>query len=217
MSPVTRADLEAWASAAGLFVSPESWTRLERLIGLWQQYGRAMSLVGATDRGALWEHVQEGLQCVACAERAGTVDETCCWVDVGSGGGLPGLVVAAARACEVILIEPRERRAAFLELGIAAVAMGKGRVIRGRWSESTWNEKVLSGVKARDKADFFVLSSRAVFGPQKWLEEATEAEFPRGMVLCHVELGVETVGGRSPTEVVRGSRWAVAGFSKKIE
>lgn len=209
--------MEAWASAAGLFVGAESWARLERLIGLWQQYGRAMSLVGATDRDALWEHVQEGLQCVACAERAGTVDETCCWVDVGSGGGLPGLVVAATRACEVILIEPRERRAAFLELGLAAVGMGKGRVIRARWSESTWNEKVLGGVEAREKAEIFVLSSRAVFSPEKWLEEASRAEFPRGMVLCHVELEAETVGGRVPTEVVRGSRWAVAGFSREIE
>ena len=209
--------MEAWTSAAGLFVSAESWARLERLIGLWQQYGRAMSLVGATDRAALWEHIQEGLQCVACAERAAAVDETCCWVDVGSGGGLPGLVVAATRPCEVILIEPRERRAAFLELGLAAVGMGKGRVIRGRWSGSTWREKVLSGLEAREKASFFVLSSRAVFSPEKWLEEASEAEFPRGMVLCHVDVGVETVGARVPTEVVRGSRWAVAGFSKKIE
>lgn len=214
---MTRGDVEAWASALGLCVSAESWTRLERLIGLWQQYGRAMSLVGATDRGALWEHVQEGLQCVACAERVGVVDEGCCWVDVGSGGGLPGLVVAAVRGCEVILIEPRERRAAFLELGIAAVGVGEKRVIRGRWSSSTWKQEVLSGVEAREKAQFFVLSSRAVFSPEEWLSQASEAEFTRGMVLCHVEIGVETVGGRRPTAVVRGSRWAVAGFSKEIE
>lgn len=199
----------------GLFVSADSWVRLERLIGLWQQYGRAMSLVGATDRDALWEHVQEGLQCVACAERVGTVDETCCWVDVGSGGGLPGLVVAATRSCEVMLIEPRERRAAFLELGVAAVGIGKSCVIRGRWSISTWEEKVLIGVEPRKKSEFFVLSSRAVFSPETWLEEARKVEFPRGVVLCHVDLGVETVGGTLPTEVVRGSRWAVAGFSKK--
>lgn len=197
-------------------MSAEAWTRLERLIGLWQQYGRAMSLVGATDREALWEHIQEGLQCVACAEQLGAVDETCCWVDVGSGGGLPGLVVAAVRGCEVILIEPRERRAAFLELGIAAVGVGKKRVIRGRWSHSTWTKEVLGGVEARERAGFFVLSSRAVFSPEEWLVRASEVEFPRGMVLCHVEIGVETVGGRVPRAVVRGSRWAVVGFSKEI-
>lgn len=199
----------------GLTLSEGSWARLERLVGLWQQYGRAMSLVGSTERGALWEHVQEGLQCVACAEHVAAVDERCCWVDVGSGGGLPGLVVAATRPCEVVLIEPRERRAAFLELGAAAVAMGKSRVIRGRWSTSTWKQKVLIGVEPREQAEFFVLSSRAVFSPEEWLELASEAEFPRGIVLCHVEKALDHVGERRPTVVVRGSRWAVMGFSKE--
>lgn len=213
MTAVTRAELEAWASAVGLLVSEASWTRLERLVGLWQQYGRAMSLVGTTDREALWEHVQEGLQCVACAEQVGQVDERCCWVDVGSGGGLPGLIVAAVRPCEVLLLEPRERRAAFLELGLAAVGCGKGRVIRGRWDRSTWTKEVLGGVEPRERASFFVLSARAVFSPEEWLRKASEAQFPRGVILCHVELGATRVGDESPTVAVRGSRWAVMGFS----
>jgi 16S rRNA G527 N7-methylase RsmG len=214
MAAVTRAELEAWTSTEGLFVSQDSWARLERLVELWLRYGRAMSLVGATDRQALWEHVQEGLQCVACAERVAAIDSTCCWVDVGSGGGLPGLVVAAVRSCEVVLIEPREKRAAFLELGVAAVGLGRGRVIRGRWSFSTWSKEVLSGVEPREKASFFILSSRAVFSPEEWLRKAREAQFPRGIVLCHVELGTVAVGETQPTVAVRGSRWSVMGFSK---
>lgn len=213
MAGVTRAELEAWTESVGLAVSGEAWGRLERLIGLWQQYGRAINLVGATERGALVEHIQEGLQCVACAERVGLVDEGCCWVDVGSGGGLPGLVVAAVRRCEVVLIEPRERRAAFLDLALAAAGWGKGRVIRGRWSVSTWRQEVLSKVELRAEERFFVLSSRAVFSPGEWLRKAAEVEIPRGVVLCHVDSGVETVEGRVPTVVVRGARWGVLGFS----
>jgi 16S rRNA G527 N7-methylase RsmG len=212
---VTRAELEAWTSAIGLATSEVAWGRLERLVGLWQQYGRAMSLVGTTDRGALWEHVQEGLQCVACAEQVGMVDETCCWVDVGSGGGLPGLVVAAVRPCEVVLVEPRARRAAFLELAVAAVGQGRGRVIRSRWSDSTWTKEVLAGVEPRERAAFFVLSSRAVFSPEEWLRKGLAVEFPRGVVLCHVGLEVEEVGGKRAAVVVRGSRWGVMGFSKE--
>lgn len=215
MSGVTRADLEAWTNAAGLALTADAWTRLERLLGLWQQYGRAMSLVGSTDRDSLWEHIQEGLQCVACVERVAPVDGSCCWVDVGSGGGLPGLVVAAVRPCETVLIEPRERRAAFLDLARASVAQGKGRVIRARWSVSTWQQEVLTALEPRAEAPFFVLSSRAVFSPDEWLRKASEIEFPRGMILCHVELGVETVGDRHPSVVTRGSRWSVLGFSKE--
>lgn len=211
---MTRAELEAWTGSVGLLVGDDAWGRLERLVGLWQQYGRAMSLVGSTDRDALWEHIQEGLQSVACAEHAGAVDETCCWVDVGSGGGLPGLVVAAVRPCEVLLLEPRARRAAFLELGIASVGQGRGRVIRARWAQSTWDEEVLAGVEARSRASFFVLSSRAVFSPSEWLRKASEIEFPRGIVLCHVEKGVVEVDGRCPNVETRGTRWSVVGFSK---
>lgn len=201
--------------SVGLVVSGASWVRLERLIGLWQQYGRAINLVGATDRSALMDHVQEGLQCVACAEQVrglGLLDAECCWVDVGSGGGLPGLVVAAVRACEVVLIEPRERRAAFLDMALAAVGSGRGRLIRGRWSVSTWSQKVVAGLELRDEEPFFILSSRAVFSPEEWLKRAAEVQFSRGVVLSHVDWGVDEVGGRRPEVVVRGSRWSVMGF-----
>lgn len=45
-------------------------------------------------------------------------------VDIGSGGGLPGLVLGCLRATPVHLIEPRAKRAAFL--GEAAQALGIG-------------------------------------------------------------------------------------------
>jgi 16S rRNA (guanine527-N7)-methyltransferase len=51
-------------------------------------------------------------------------------LDVGSGAGFPGLVLAAARpAAEVWLVEPRDRRAAFL--AVAARKMGLGARIVG--------------------------------------------------------------------------------------
>lgn len=36
------------------------------------------------------------------------------WLDIGSGGGFPGLVVALLRECPMLLVEPRKRRAEFL-------------------------------------------------------------------------------------------------------
>ena len=196
----------------GLCVSDDAWERLERLIGLWQQYGRSINLVGATEREALVEHIQEGLQCVACVEQIVPVDAGCCWVDVGSGGGLPGLVVAAVRPCPVILIEPRQRRAAFLDLGLAAIGMGSGRVIRARWGISTWNKKVVGKQESRTQTPFYILSSRAVFAPEHWLEEAGQVEIARGIILCHVDSRVTGVAEKKPSAVVRGSRWGVMGF-----
>jgi 16S rRNA G527 N7-methylase RsmG len=210
-----QARLGAWTKSVGVVVSGDGWERLERLVGLWQQYGDAMNLVGSTSGEALAEHVQEGLQCVACAEAVRPLDEDCCWVDVGSGGGLPGLVVAAVRPCRMLLLEPRRRRAAFLDLGLVGVGMGRGRVIRARWSRSTWNDKLVSTVESQRETKFYILSSRAVFPPATWLRESEVAEVAegvRGMTLCHMDSSATEVDGQKPHVMVRGPRWTVMGF-----
>lgn len=55
------------------------------------------------------------------------------WIDVGSGAGLPGMVVAILRAEPMLLVEPRRRRADFLiqaaaNLGLAQVAVAASRI-----------------------------------------------------------------------------------------
>ena len=55
------------------------------------------------------------------------------WLDIGSGAGLPGLVIALASAHRVILVEPRRRRAEFLarccdQLGLSEVVVEPRRV-----------------------------------------------------------------------------------------
>lgn len=189
-----------------------SFGRLQRLVGLWRQYGRAINLVGGIDEPSLWEHVTESLLGVALVEQQPRAGESTVWVDVGSGGGLPGLVVAAVREWETVLIEPRERRAAFLDLGLASVGMGRGYVIRGRWDDSTWNKVTVRTLEPRTKTPFVILSSRAVFSPEKWLSEAGLARLTRGITLCHVESSASEVAGKKPSGVVRDGRWAVMGF-----
>lgn len=208
---VTRDELRAWCDEVGLELSAEAWGRIDRLLGLWRQYGRTLNLVGSTKEDVLLDHVQEALQGVRLVELLADGPEIT-WLDIGSGGGLPGLVVAAVRPWDVILVEPRERRAAFLELGIASVGSGAGRVIRGRWPLSTWNEKAVAEVESRIETAFVALSARAVFSADRWLSEASEGVVTRGVVVCHVDCGAEEVGGRKPMAVVSGSRWSVAGF-----
>jgi 16S rRNA (guanine527-N7)-methyltransferase len=54
-------------------------------------------------------------------------------IDVGSGAGLPGLVIAAMEPeREVILVEPMERRVAWLEEMVGRLGLGNVRVMRAR-------------------------------------------------------------------------------------
>ncbi len=69
--------------------------------------------------------------------------------DVGSGAGLPGLVLAIARPdVEWVLIEPMERRVNWLNEQVAALDLANVTVFRGRGEE--WPEgAVLDAVTAR--------------------------------------------------------------------
>ena len=52
------------------------------------------------------------------------------WVDIGTGAGFPGLVIALLSERPVMLVEPRRRRAEFLETAIVALGLTDRVVVR---------------------------------------------------------------------------------------
>lgn len=79
------------------------------------------NLIARSTLDALWSrHLTDSAQLVPLAENA--ADGV--WLDVGSGAGLPGLVVALLTDRPIVLVEPRAKRVQFLrdaatQLGIA--------------------------------------------------------------------------------------------------
>lgn len=94
-------------------VSRETEARLDRfieLLGIWQA---KTNLVAPSTLATVWtRHVSDSLQLLTLAPAAWT------WVDFGSGGGFPGMVLACALAdtpgALVHLIERNGKKAAFL-------------------------------------------------------------------------------------------------------
>ena len=94
-------------------VSRETLDRLDGLVALLRRWQRIKNLVAPSTLEHVWQrHVLDSLQLVALAPRALR------WIDLGSGAGFPGLVVAAALAgregAGVHLVEANGRKAAFL-------------------------------------------------------------------------------------------------------
>ena len=93
--------------------------------------GEELGLIGPLELPRLWSrHI---LNCVLIAPllRQGTVG------DVGSGAGLPGLVLAIARPdIAFILIEPMERRVEWLSHESAALGLANVEVVRARAEEA---------------------------------------------------------------------------------
>ena len=94
-------------------VSRETLDRLDRFVATLLTWQRRINLIAPATVGALWmRHIADSLQLVALAPAARV------WVDLGSGGGFPGLAIACALAetpgARVHLIESNGKKAAFL-------------------------------------------------------------------------------------------------------
>jgi 16S rRNA (guanine527-N7)-methyltransferase len=201
-------EYEAAAAALGAAPGTRTWARLEQLFPLWTRYSSVINLTGATGREELCEHVVEGLQAVKCAADAGVRG---LWLDVGSGGGFPGLVALAA-GWEVWLVEPRAKRAGFLELARAELG-GDGGVLATALEPDTWQEKLLDGIGERAKMGIAVASARAVWAPEEWLGFGRRMVAPRGVVLIHVKNGDPDPGNSVSISRVDGGRWSVRAYT----
>ena len=113
-------------------------------------HGEERGLIGPLELPRLWtRHILNSV--VAAPLFSGRVG------DVGSGAGLPGVVLAIARPdVEWVLIEPMERRVAWLNEQVAALGLDNVEVVRGRAEE--WADgPVLDQVTARAVSAFRTL------------------------------------------------------------
>ena len=91
-------------------VSRETIEKLEAYVALLREENRHQNLVSSASLLNAWNrHVLDSAQLVRFEPRAG-----CSWIDVGSGAGLPGIVIACIVRGPVTLVEPRRLRADFL-------------------------------------------------------------------------------------------------------
>lgn len=120
---MTAEELEA---LRGRSVSRETFARLTQFVALLRKWNPKINLVSAATLPEVWtRHILDSLQVY---DLAGVAEGH--WVDLGTGGGFPGLVVALLAAEEapdlrVTLVESDQRKATFLatvlrEAGVAA-------------------------------------------------------------------------------------------------
>jgi 16S rRNA (guanine527-N7)-methyltransferase len=105
--------------------------------------GEELGLIGPLELPRLWSRHILNCALVAPLLRPGTTG------DIGSGAGLPGLVLAIARPdVRLILIEPMERRVSWLESEARDLGLDNVTVIRAR-AEETKLDWPLDQVTAR--------------------------------------------------------------------
>jgi len=106
---------------------------LEQYASLIRKWNPAINLIAPSTLDEIeTRHVADCQQLVKVSREA-----TGSWVDLGSGSGLPGLVVAIGRAdLAVTLVESDKRKAAFLRAVVRQLSLSNVRIVTERIEEA---------------------------------------------------------------------------------
>ena len=110
--------IERLSQVSGADVSRETYAKLERFAALLITESSRQNLVSTASLTDIWErHLVDGAQLLSLASGPGA------WCDIGSGAGLPGMVIAILSGQPMTLIEPRRLRCEFLQRCVDELAL----------------------------------------------------------------------------------------------
>jgi 16S rRNA (guanine527-N7)-methyltransferase len=176
----------AEAARLGVALPGSAREHFDKYVALLNRWSAAVSLVSTRDADELARmHVADGLALVPHLRGATRV------VDVGAGGGIPGVVLAIAMpAVQVTSLEPIRKKHAFLATARRELGLGNFTPL----AERDDAHRAGDGFVAYDAA-----VSRATWAPLEWLEHGRALVRPGGVVLAME--GKEQV--ELPAEVTR--------------
>lgn len=122
-------EARAWVAAL-----PEAdaaaMARLDRLIALLVEENGRQNLVSAASLAEVWRrHIADSAQLLPHVPR----ETGSPWLDLGTGAGFPGLVIATLRPeCEVLMVESRSRRITWLRQVCTELGLGRAQVLGAR-------------------------------------------------------------------------------------
>lgn len=187
-----------------------AWPAVAAFHGLLSEQGVLRGLVGPREVSRLWErHLVNSAAVVPFLPETGRI------IDVGSGAGLPGVVIAAMRPdAEVVLLEPMERRTDWLTEVVTELGLANARVLRGRAEDQvgtlTGDAVTARAVAALDKLYAWTLPLLKVGGrlvalkggrAQAEVEQGAEAGRRLGGGPAEIRVA-PTLDGLEPTSVV---------------
>lgn len=141
--------------------------RLDALVTLLRAENQRQNLVAAASLDQVWvRHIADSAQLVGVSR--GTSGP---WLDLGTGAGFPGLVIALLdTAREVLMVESRARRAAWLESIVAHFGLSGARVLAARLETVPSFDAAIISARAFAPLDRIIALSTRFSTPQtRWL------------------------------------------------
>lgn len=106
---MTEAEARDWILAR---FGKDATQRVEAYAAMLIEESERQNLIARSTADEVWNrHLLDSAQLVPMGRDAGCGD----WIDIGTGAGLPGIIAAILQQRHVVMIEPRRRRADFLD------------------------------------------------------------------------------------------------------
>jgi 16S rRNA (guanine527-N7)-methyltransferase len=159
-------DARRWVSALPE-ADASAMARLERLVDLLRSENAHQNLVSSASLDHVWQrHIADSAQLLAHVPRG-----TSPWLDLGTGAGFPGLVIAALRPeCEVIMVESRKRRVDWLTEVAGLLELRSARVMGDRLEALASDAMAVISARAFAPLDrLLTLSARFSTSDTIWL------------------------------------------------
>ena len=157
--------LEGFQRIANMDVSRETFDRISSIVILVADETTRQNLIAESTIEDIWErHILDSIQLLKFGIEGS-------WLDLGTGAGFPGLVIAAALpSFPVILVEERRLRHEFLSKAAIAVGLENVRVIGSRLERvDTFRADNICARAFAPLGKIFDLSARFSNGQTRWI------------------------------------------------
>jgi 16S rRNA (guanine527-N7)-methyltransferase len=149
---------------SGENVPRETLDKLNALVALVRSESERQNLISSSTSGDIWNrHIVDSIQLMKFSQ-PGT------WMDLGTGAGFPGLVIAIFNPGPIVLVEERRLRHEFLSRAVAELELQNVTVIGGRVEQAlTFNAEVITARAFAPLEKIFSLAHRFSTPKTRWI------------------------------------------------
>jgi 16S rRNA (guanine527-N7)-methyltransferase len=157
-------NIDELSTLSGRDVSRETFNRLSQLVDIVTEETTRQNLIAASTLAEIWQrHVVDSIQLLQYSSNGP-------WLDLGTGAGFPGLVIAIFDVPQVTLVEERRLRHEFLSRAAGALGLANVTVMGDRLERIPAFPAVTISARAFAPLDkIFSLSSRFADRKTRWI------------------------------------------------
>lgn len=157
--------IELLSEASGRNVSRETFERLDLYVRLVEEENARQNLVARSTLPEIWSrHVVDSAQLLRFAP-----GESSRWLDIGSGAGLPGMVLAIITGAPFTLVEPRRLRAEFLQRCAEEIGLGAVTVMCSKVSAVTGKFDAITARAVASVGNIFEMAWHLASPTTRWI------------------------------------------------